>query len=79
MNYLGGPLPGPLVKYERYIKDVIWELGVQGKEDEFIREGKVAVYRIQKEIESLKNEVIEEIYMCRGIRAHLIKLIVVKI
>jgi hypothetical protein len=74
MKKLGGPLPSPLRKYESYIRDLVMELGVYGKEDEFIREGKAAVYRIQKKLKSTD----DEMTYYDGIREHIIRLIINK-
>ncbi|SFK17435.1 hypothetical protein SAMN04487936_108131 [Halobacillus dabanensis] len=72
MVNLGGPLPSPLRKYETYIKDLVLELGLTGKADEFIREGKAAVYRIQRELGSST----DDLAYYTGIREHIIRLII---
>ena len=78
MQMLEGPLPSPLRKYETYIKDLVLELGVYGKADEFIREGKAAVYRIQREVGSSSDGVATEMAYYNGIREHIIRLIINK-
>lgn len=76
MVNLGGPLPSPLSKYETYIKDLVLELGLNGKADEFIREGKAAVYRIQEEVGSSSDGLATEMAYYTGIREHIIGLII---
>ncbi|MGP4060921.1 hypothetical protein [Halobacillus litoralis] len=74
-----GPLPGPLRKYEPMIKEVIWDLGVTGKTDEFVREGKVAIYNIENELYSKMNEAAKDTFVYRSIKNHLLKFIVVQV
>ncbi|WP_226581234.1 hypothetical protein [Halobacillus litoralis] len=68
----GGPLPCPLRKYEKMITDIVWELGVYGKADEFIREGKIAVYRVQEELQNIRDDVAKELMVYKSIKTHLL-------
>ncbi|CDQ18905.1 hypothetical protein SAMN05192559_101458 [Halobacillus karajensis] len=75
MTYGCCSLLGPLKKYERIIQEIIQELGVIGKEDEFVREGKATVYRVHKEINEKDSKEVTELDVSEKIREQLLMMI----
>ncbi|MEC3884100.1 hypothetical protein VKA52_10225 [Halobacillus sp. HZG1] len=61
-------LPKNLEVYDEYVRRLMKEWGIYGREDEFIREGRATVYRIHKE----KKETMD-IDICIEIRKDLLK------
>lgn len=61
-------LPKNLEVYDEYVRRLMKEWGIYGREDEFIREGRETVYRIHKE----KKETLD-IDICIEIRKDLLK------
>lgn len=61
-------LPKNLEVYDEYVRRLMKEWGIYGREDEFIREGRETVYRIHKE----KKETMD-IDICIEIRKDLLK------
>ncbi|MBN9655093.1 hypothetical protein J0K78_12505 [Halobacillus sp. GSS1] len=61
-------LPKTFEVYDEYVRRLMKEWGIYGREDEFIREGRATVYRLHKE----KKETMD-IDICIEIRKDLLK------
>ncbi|ELK48744.1 UNVERIFIED_CONTAM: hypothetical protein N8J90_18330 [Halobacillus marinus] len=70
MSWFSLQLPGPLQKYERVIRSVIKELGIDGWEEEYIEEGVGVVMRMEKEQAGTEPQVLHETTVYHILKDH---------
>ncbi|MFZ0369373.1 MAG: hypothetical protein WAM07_07215 [Halobacillus sp.] len=70
-----GPLPDSLRKYDAVIDQIIREMGVEGKMEEFKDEGKQAVYKAETAFYSIITDMNKDTYMYCTIRQRFLELL----